>query len=207
MFENLDEERKRRIINAALQEFSAKGFDQASTNEIAKTGGLSKALMFHYVNSKKDLFLFLYDYVLEIIIQDFFGSINLNEKDMLERCRQIAFVKMELLHKYPQLFDFFKVAIYTESEQVKGELDKKSQEFRAVNFQKLFEGIDESKFRADIDVTIAKDLIIWALDGYANKLQEKVKGLTWDQIDYDKIIEECNAYFQVIKQCFYKGGI
>jgi TetR/AcrR family transcriptional regulator len=204
MFENLDQERQIRIINAALQEFSVKGFNHASTNEIAKSAGLSKALMFHYVNSKKDLFLFLYDYVLKIIIEDFFGSINLNERDMLERCKQIAFVKMELLHKYPQLFDFFKVAIYTESDQVKGELAQKSKDFREVNFQRLFEGIDETKFRTDIDVKKAKDLIIWSLDGYANKLQDKVKDLEWDGIDYDGIMMECNAYFQVIKQCFYK---
>lgn len=203
-FENLDQERQKRIINAALKEFSIKGFDDASTNEIAKEAGLSKALMFHYVNSKKDLFLFLYDYVLKVIIEDFFGSINLNEKDMLERCRQIALVKMELLHKYPQLFEFFKVAIYTESEQVKGDLDKKSKDFRTINFRKLFEDVDESKFREGIDVKKAKDLIIWALDGYANKLQEKVKDLSWEQIDYDEIIAECNDYFDIVKKCFYK---
>lgn len=203
-FENLDKERQERIVNAALKEFSIKGFDDASTNEIAKEAGLSKGLMFHYVNSKKDLFLYLYDYVLKIIIEDFFGSINLHEKDMLERYRQIALVKMELLHKYPQLFEFFKVAIYTESEQVKGELDKKSKDFRSINFQKLFENVDESKFREDIDTKKAKDLIIWALDGYANMLQEKVKDLSWDQIDYDEIIAECNNYFEVIKRCFYK---
>ncbi len=95
--EKLDMERKSAIINSALAEFSTKGYEEASTIIIAKNSGISKGLMFHYVNSKKDLFLYLYDYTLKIILTDFFGSINLNEKDMIERCRKIAFVKIELL--------------------------------------------------------------------------------------------------------------
>ena len=161
--EKLDKERRDSIINSALAEFATKGYEEASTIIIAKNSGISKGLMFHYVNSKKDLFLYLYDYTLKIILNDFFGSINLNEKDMLERCRQIAFVKIELLHKHPQLFDFFQVAIYTDFEEVKVELDKKSKDTRIVAFEKLFENVDDSKFKKEIDVEKAKELIVWSL--------------------------------------------
>lgn len=40
------------VLNAALKEFSLQGYDNASTNVIAKEAGISKALMFHYVSSK-----------------------------------------------------------------------------------------------------------------------------------------------------------
>ena len=51
-FERLEEPRKTQLINAALKEFSVKGYDEASTNIIAKESGLSKSLLFHYVGSK-----------------------------------------------------------------------------------------------------------------------------------------------------------
>ena len=63
-FERLEEPRKTQLINAALKEFAAKGYDDASTNIIAKESGLSKSLLFHYVNSKRELFLLLYDYAI-----------------------------------------------------------------------------------------------------------------------------------------------
>jgi AcrR family transcriptional regulator len=76
---NLEPERRNAIINAGLKEFAAKGFDEASTNVIAKESGISKGLMFHYVNNKKDLFLFLYDYCTEMINKEYIYLINFIE--------------------------------------------------------------------------------------------------------------------------------
>ena len=66
-FLSLKPERRNAILNAALKEFARKGYDEASTNVIAKEAGISKPLMFHYVNNKKDFFLSLYDYCLEAL--------------------------------------------------------------------------------------------------------------------------------------------
>ena len=206
ILEKLDKERKEAIINSALNEFATKGYEEASTIIIAKNAGISKGLMFHYVNSKKDLFLYLYDYTIEIILDDFFGSINMNERDMLERCRQIALVKLELLHKHPRLFDFFQAAIYTDFKDVKAELDRKGKDTRFAAFEKLFDNVDDSKFKEEIDVAKAKELIIWSLNGIADKMQLRVKGLSWDEMDFDTLIAECDSYFNILKQVFYKNG-
>ena len=60
---DLEPQRRDAILNAALKEFVLRGFDKASTNVIAKEAGISKPLMFHYVNNKQELFLFVYDYL------------------------------------------------------------------------------------------------------------------------------------------------
>lgn len=203
-FERLEEPRKTQLINAALREFSIKGYDEASTNIIAKESGLSKSLLFHYVGSKRELFLLLYDHTITTILNDFFDAIDLTQKDMLKRCQQIAFVKIDLLHKFPALFDFFKVAVDTTSDDVKPELDKRNKDIRHISFDKLFTGIDKSLFRDDIDPDKAVDLIIWVLNGLAEALQQKVNHLRMEQIDYEALIEESNAYFSTVKKCFYK---
>ena len=107
--ENLDKNRKDAIINAALMEFATKGYDEASTIVIAKNAGISKGLMFHYVNSKKDFFLFLCDYCSKIVKREYFDLINFNEKDLLERLRQSYILQLELLHKYPWILEFTKI--------------------------------------------------------------------------------------------------
>jgi len=58
---DLEPPRRNAILNAALKEFALRGFDNASTNVIAKEADISKALMFHYINSKQELFLLVYD--------------------------------------------------------------------------------------------------------------------------------------------------
>jgi TetR/AcrR family transcriptional regulator len=84
-FLNLDQERRDAILNAALKEFARKGFDKASTNVIAREAGISKPLLFHYVKNKRDFFLFLYDYCLELLEREYFSQIDLEEKDIFER--------------------------------------------------------------------------------------------------------------------------
>ena len=58
---NLESGRRDAVLNAALKEFVLQGYDNASTNVIAKEAGISKALMFHYVSNKQELFLVVYD--------------------------------------------------------------------------------------------------------------------------------------------------
>ena len=118
-FLNMEEEKQERIINAALKEFAQKGFDKASTNVIVKEAVISKGLLFHYFNNKKDLFLFLYDYTLEILLNEIYQKIDSMEKDILIRFRQIALLKMELMTKHPEMFNFIFKAYQEEAVEVK----------------------------------------------------------------------------------------
>ena len=63
----MEPEKRERIINAAINEFTKKGYRNASTNEIVKEAGISKGLIFHYFKNKKQLYLFLYDYLIWIL--------------------------------------------------------------------------------------------------------------------------------------------
>src|SRR5690625_6610228 len=76
----LEPKRKDAILNAALKEFSTNGFDNASTNVIAKEAGISKGLMFHYITSKEKLFLFLYDYCVDRINKEYIDLMNFKDR-------------------------------------------------------------------------------------------------------------------------------
>jgi len=66
-FLKLEPKKREQILNAAINEFAQKDYKNASTNEIVKKAGISKGLIFHYFKNKKQLYIFLYDYLIEII--------------------------------------------------------------------------------------------------------------------------------------------
>jgi AcrR family transcriptional regulator len=58
-------ETKDKIIRAAEQLFSEKGFDGTSVNEIAEKAGVNKPLIYYYFKSKDGLLEFLIDTLLQ----------------------------------------------------------------------------------------------------------------------------------------------
>lgn len=54
-FEEIREEKKLLIMQAALELFANEGFHPTSISEIAKKAGISKGLMYNYFESKEDL--------------------------------------------------------------------------------------------------------------------------------------------------------
>jgi len=54
-FEEIREERKNLIMNAALDQFANVGFHAATISQIAKHAGISKGLMYNYFRSKEEL--------------------------------------------------------------------------------------------------------------------------------------------------------
>ena len=55
-FDRLDDDTKRRILDAAAGEFAVNGFDGASYNRIIEQSGTSKGAMYYYFDDKADLF-------------------------------------------------------------------------------------------------------------------------------------------------------
>ncbi|WP_235439744.1 TetR/AcrR family transcriptional regulator [Paenibacillus sp. DMB20] len=99
-FYGLEPEKRERIINAAIKEFARNGYDKASTNEIIKEAEISKGSLFNYFNSKKELYLFLLEYLVEVI-DKILDEIDLNETDIFKRLRDVGFIKFKIMKKTP----------------------------------------------------------------------------------------------------------
>ncbi len=203
-FLSLETERRDVVLNAALKEFAKKGFDDASTNVIAKESGISKPLMFHYINNKKDFFLFLYDYCLDFLNRAYFERIDLNEKDIFERLRQTCLLKIQVLQKYPWIMDFYKVAVFTDSDAVMDELKKRRKVAEAGIFERFYGDIDTSKFRSELDVEKAKQLIFWAVSGYAGEILEQFRSKDAPAYDSEKIRTEFDSYLNELRKTYYQ---
>ncbi|MBZ2174314.1 TetR/AcrR family transcriptional regulator [Schnuerera sp. xch1] len=203
-FLGLEPKRRNAILNAALREFASKGFDDASTNVIAKEAGISKPLMFHYINNKKDFFLFLYDYCLDILNREYFDQIDVREKDIFERLRQTCLLKIQVMQKYPWIFDFIKIAVLTDSDVIKDELKKRRKMVETSSFERFYGDIDTSYFRSELDIEKAKQLIFWAVSGYAGQIVDKLRSSDISELNFEKIRTEFDGYLNELRKTYYK---
>lgn len=202
-FLNLEPEKRERILNAAINEFAHKGYKNASTNEMVKEAGISKGLIFHYFKSKKQLYFFLYDYLMEIMEKEYFQKLWLDEKDFLKKMRMAALTKLELFRKYPLIFKFFLTAYSETDDEVRNEVAHRNQKLIEINLPKIYDNIDLSNLREGVDQQKAMNLIVWALEGYANSKIPEFK--TMDEAEFSDMVTELGTYLEILKQCFFKS--
>ncbi len=202
-FLQLETEKRERIINAAMNEFAQKGFKNASTNEIVRQAGISKGLIFHYFNSKKQLYLFLHDYLIEIMKDEYFVKSWLDEKDILKKLHMASLTKLELYRKYPLIFKFFLTAYSETDAEVKNEVAERMQKLIESNIPKVYDNVDLSNLRDGVDHQKAIYLIVWALEGYANSKIPAFR--TMGENEFSDMVDELATYLEILKQCFFKS--
>jgi AcrR family transcriptional regulator len=202
-FFNLEKEKQDRILNAAIKEFAQKGYNNASTNEMVKEAGISKGLLFHYFQNKKQLYLYLYDQSVDLLVNEVLEKINMLETDFIVRIRQTALVKMEMLQKYPHIFKFVESAYMEDANEVKAELEIRQSQYIKVNTQRIFEGIDTSRFREGIDLQKALKVVTWTFEKMAEEALHNAKLTPTHEVDYESAFLEAEGYFELFTKCFY----
>lgn len=58
-FHNLSSDKKRRIFDAAVKEFSTRRFSEASINQIVKAAEISRGSIYQYFSDKEDIYLYM----------------------------------------------------------------------------------------------------------------------------------------------------
>ncbi|MHC5229141.1 TetR/AcrR family transcriptional regulator [Enterococcus sp. LJL99] len=202
---NLETERKTAILNAALKEFTIKGYDRASTNIIAKEAGISKALMFHYISSKQELFLFVYDFFQELLQKEYFEKLDYEERDLLQRLRQSYELQMTLIKQYPAIFDWEKLGKRTKSDEINQILRNKGNQDHVSCEVQLFQEIDGTKFKPELDCDKVKNIIYWSMKGLFDQFVERLKESTDIDLDETSFTSELNDYLTELRFAFYRS--
>ncbi|WP_034262269.1 TetR/AcrR family transcriptional regulator [Bacillus sp. J33] len=195
-------DKQERIINAAMKEFVKSGYDKASTNEIVKDAQISKGSLFNYFSNKKDLYLFLIEYAVKIIEQ-IYDEIDMNERDIFKRISQVGFIKLNIQKKYPLVFDFLKSLRDEEALEVKADTDQITGNILDNGLKRIYQNIDWSKLREDVDPEKAIHILNWTMVGFAELQIAKIE--TFENVG-SELFNEWNSYTEILKRCFYKNG-
>lgn len=158
-FEKISVDRRERILNSAMKEFAAHGYEGASINTIAKKAEISIGSLYSYFASKEDLYLSLIDIGFSLI-KEIFDSINTNEN--------IFYVLNELLKttkehaiRYPELNQLY-LDLTTQSTSKLSELISwKLEEITSKIYKEI---ISKAKIRGEIKSDVNNEIIAFFID-------------------------------------------
>jgi len=206
LFDNLAEEKKKRIIDACIEEFASNGYEKASTNSIIKNAGISKGALFHYFESKKKVFLYTLDYTIDYILNKYYLMLEDKPSDLFERMMWVSLLKMKMWHDEPLMFNLVFNAFVNLPDELKEELGDRYAQLNNEHIPRFFEGIDTSKIRKGVDINKAIEVIMLFLDGLSNKYLRIYKNRSADEIlnNMDNLIDEIKEYFEVLKDGIYE---
>ncbi|UTR15501.1 TetR/AcrR family transcriptional regulator [Salipaludibacillus sp. LMS25] len=198
-FYSLPLEKQQCIINAAIKGFVKNGYDKASTNDIVQEADISKGSLFNYFNNKKDLYLFLLEYVTGIV-DDIYKEIDFNETDIFKRIGQIGRVKLTIQRKVPEVFNFWLSVVDEESVEVKAEIVEIQDNILKEGFKRIYENIDYAKFRQGLDIEKAIDILNWTMLGFSEKVKNDMSSI--EEVN-DDLLKEWDRYSEILKHSFY----
>lgn len=205
-FESLPEEKKMKIINAAIEEFAKNGYKRGSTNNIVKNAEISKGLLFHYFESKKNLFIYLFENVIEFFIPIIKEQIEKKKpSDIFERYKVWSVIKFKIFSKYPLRYEFLLKALASTPEEIEEEIQKRYIKMYRENIGMILEDIDKSRFKDNINFNKAVEVLTIFTDGLVKKYFQHYKGKEEEMLkDIDTILKDIDEYIEILKWGVYK---
>ncbi len=205
-FYNLDEEKRQKIINSGLMEFSNYGYQQSSTNRIVENAGIGKGMLFYYFKNKKGLFKFLVDYSLDFIEEYYFKQIDTSEKDIFNRLVKQAKIKSNLMTIHPHMSKFLTKIVLEESEHhyISEVQDQHIKQLQSKVQNALFEDLDKDLFKDNLNVEMSINIIKYSIDGLAESMKTRITHQMIEQNDYQSFYDEFDLYIKEMRKIFYK---
>jgi AcrR family transcriptional regulator len=195
-FLNLDKEKKARIVDSALKEFSDRAYEHVNISDIIKKAKIPRGSFYQYFNDKEDL----YFYLIEIIRNEKMSFLQ----DTLTNIEGIRFVELikklyEEGVKFALRFPLY-VKIMDHLLKSKNEIYDKLMSDNLLIAEKIYADlIDKDKergyIRKDIDsATFAKIVVQLTTNIAVEELD-----MSNDEESYKKMIERNNKVLEIIE--------
>lgn len=198
-----DDQRKDRILEAALIEFSDKGYKKASTNTIVREAGVSKGLLFHYYKSKKDLYILLFNHANQVIEEEVYAEVNFADRDVLNRLYQATITNIEAHEKHPMFVKLFELNSLVEDKELIEATNDIKLEKRIRIYEKAFNNIDYYLFDDTINIDRSLEVIKWTIDRITDDWNRK-NHTNLSPIAFETLSMDVSHYLDLFRSAFYR---
>ncbi|MCG9968695.1 TetR/AcrR family transcriptional regulator [Pelotomaculum terephthalicicum JT] len=186
-FNNLSDDKKQKIFDAAVKEFSAKRFSEASINQIVKTAEIPRGSFYQYFENKEDIYRYMFERIGKEKREIALHSENIDtDADFFEICLESTKATFEWAQHHPE---YLRISMYMEIDD--SEFVTKLRASFAERFVKFIERDKE------------RGLIKRETDSYL--VAEMVYALIWKQgclfiSDKEKFIKRLSDGIKIIRQ-------
>lgn len=199
-FESLSEDRRRAVVDAAVEVFGGDDYACASTADIARRAGVSKSQLFFYFKNKRDLYLYVLTAVTRRVADAVVDERWYQIDDFFEIMRYAATRKAALVRLSPRIMDFFVRAFYPGHRDVSGVLDAFMTDSVPIMVRTYLGHVRWERFREDVDPMRVVRMLVWCGDGY---LHERLRG--GGTFDMGEMLSEFLIWLDWLKRATYKG--
>ena len=140
-------------MDSAIAEFSEKGYGSSSINAVCGSQGLSKGIIYHYFDTKDELFLACVEECFSLLTERIREKMKGAEGGVEVQLETYFHARMDFFAKFPMYQRIFCEAVITPPEHLQTEIEKRKGEFDALNIQILEQLLDPVVLRPHISKT------------------------------------------------------
>lgn len=197
LFDQLDQDKRARIMRVALEEFAQFSYDESSTNRIVKHAGISKGSLFQYFHNKEDLYFYLLDCIIEELTADLLDDIATFPQDVFDRTIKYAELEFVWYIHHPLEYQLIKKAFVKSNT----EIYKKTQQRYALKSEDVFYRIFEHAHTDQL--RWKKEKVLKILKWFVQGLNEEfIQGIqTQDHLDAlkEEYLKRLVEYMEILK--------
>ena len=178
MFLKLDEEKRERVLSAAINEFADKNYNNASMNVVVKAAGISKGALFKYFRSKAGLFGFVYKIALGRV-KDYLRQVRdeSEEADFFTRLEKVMFAGLDFIHAHPGLAAIYYRIVFTGDSPFKREIVEEVHRESLAFIESLIQkGIERGELRSDLDPELSAFMVEAVVDRFVHAHHAQFRG-------------------------------
>ena len=161
--QNPRNEKRTRIIDAAVEVFAAKGYRSARISDIARTAGVADGTIYLYFRNKEDLLLTIFEEKMELVLKELENNLE-QHSDPLERIKVFAETHFTLLQTHPALAQVFQVELRQSTRFLTDYRPEPLWAYLDVFEALIKEGQEAGVLRRDVDLFFTKWAFFGALD-------------------------------------------
>ncbi len=145
-FENLPEDKKTRVMEAAVDEFGIHGYKSGSTDRIIRKASISKGGLYEYISSKSELYIASVEYAYNGVYGYLHTKVDNTEKslrsNLLDRLRIASSYAAEVYLQHPRYIQLLARAGSEDDTELQQEIENIFKD----RFNHLFDDVDADNF-------------------------------------------------------------
>lgn len=199
MFFELNDEKRNKIIEICIVEFSQYGYTNSSTNRITKNAGISKGSLFKYFQNKEELYFYILDMVTMELIADLKADVATLPLDLFERTIQYSELEFVWYIKHPEKFKLITTAFSQTDDKLRQKIENRYSLQGQDIFYEILGDIDATTLKWDKQKTA--DILKWFLLGFKEDFISHIQPEGFSNIELirHEYVKSLTIYITILK--------
>ncbi|MBS6956456.1 MAG: TetR/AcrR family transcriptional regulator [Enterocloster asparagiformis] len=192
--EEKNKQTRKRIMDSALREFARQGYGASSINAVCGAEGISKGIIYHYFETKDDLYLACVEECFHELTKFLREGMAQENQGAEERLERYFGIRMEFFRRYPLYQRIFCDAVVMPPVHLKAAVEERKAEFDALNIEILLQILAELKLRPEITRWDAVDIFLQ----YQDFMNARYQMAGAEQVDIQTHEYDCHRALEIL---------